>query len=291
MVANLAAWLLPTTGSAQAFSPYSDFQTMSLADLATLQVKLTPMSEYENAGLSAVLFGASESVLNAGLFVPYRRPDQTYISDDAGHTKFTATAQELKGLIDSVGTLPNVTDGDVDPGGYVSFSLLNTAGGTKIFEAIVDNANGRELFGRMLGAMKDNAVAVRTLRRFACVVAMLPSSPPADVQSQVQVKAGGLRADRQTPTEYVGKVRVTNTSGSTISTPLYLILVVHADADLLGADGQTCNIAPPGHPFVILKPSGGLAPGAFIERTMRFTNPSKSKLNVEFKVFAGPGTP
>jgi hypothetical protein len=32
---------------------------MSPADLETLQVKLTPMGEYENAGLSAVLFGAS----------------------------------------------------------------------------------------------------------------------------------------------------------------------------------------------------------------------------------------
>jgi hypothetical protein len=225
------------------------------------------------------------------LFVPYRRADQTYISDDAGHTKFTATVQELKGLIDSVGTLPGVTDGDVDPSGYVSFSLLNTAGGTRVFEAIVDNANGRALFSRMLGALKDNPVAVRILRRFACVVAMQPSSPPANVQSQVQVKASGLRADRQTPTEYVGKVRVTNTSGSAISAPLYLIVVVRADADLSGADGQTCNIAPPGHPFVILKPSGGLAPGAFIERTLRFENPSKSKLNVEFKVYAGPGTP
>jgi hypothetical protein len=72
---------------------------------------------------------------------------------------------------------------------------------------------------------------------------------------------------------------------------LFLVVIVHADADLYGRDGETCNIAPPGHPFMIVKSSGGLAAGAFIERPLRFTNPSKSKLNVEFKVFAGPGTP
>lgn len=281
----------PRIGCAQTFSPYSDFQAMSLSDLATLQVKLTPTGPFGNAMLASVLFGASENVLNVGLFVPYRRADQAYISDDAGPTKFVATVQELKALIDNVGTLPGVTDGDVDPGGSVSFSLLNTVGTTKVFEAIVDTVNGPALFGQMLTALKHNPVAVRTLRRFGCVAGMLPPTPPTSVQNQVLVKSSGLRADRQKPTEYAGKVRVTNTSGSTITAPLFLVVVVHADADLFGRDGETCNIEPPGHPFMILKSSGGLAPGAFIEKSLRFRNPSKSKLNAEFKVFAGPGTP
>jgi hypothetical protein len=277
---------------AQTFSPYSEFQAMSLADLSTLQVKLTYIGA-QSAPSPALIFAASLSIINPSLFTPYRRPPATnYAVDDHSPATITASTSDLKALIDSVGTLPDVTDGDVDANGDLSFSLLNTAGGTtKAFEAIVDSTNGRALFDKLLVALRNNASAVRGLRTFGCVIGSLPVEPPTSVQGQVQVKSSGLRADRQKPTEYVGKVRVTNTSGSTITAPLFLVVIVHADADLYGRDGETCNIAPPGHPFMIVKSSGGLAAGAFIERPLRFTNPSKSKLNVEFKVFAGPGTP
>lgn len=289
LAASLA--LASRVASGETLSPYSDFQAMSLSELATLQVKLTYMGE-QTAVLGTLLLSATGSTPDPALFTPFRRAGHTYVNDDFGQQRVAASVQELKALIDEVGTLPGVTDGDVDAGGYLSFSLLNTVGGTtKAFEAIVDSTNGPALFGELLEALRTNAQVTRALRDFGCAAGSLPAASPSDVQSLVQVRASGLRADRSTPTEYRGRVRVANTSGATIAAPLFLIVVVRADANLFDADGRTCNIEPSGHPFMILRSSGGLAPGAFIERSLRFTNPSKSKLNVEFKVFAGPGTP
>ena len=291
IVLSVALGLTGTLVEGQTLSPYSEFQAMSTADLATLQVKLTYVGEFQNASLSSVLFGTSLTLLNAELFVPFYRTDQSY-SDNLGQLKFTATAQELEALIDNVGTVPGVTDGDVDLNGYVSFSLLNTAGGTtKVFEAIVDSANGVALFNQVLAALSANTAGTRTLRSFACSVAMLSPTPPSNVQSQVQVKASGLRADRRSPGRFVGKVRVTNTSATAIPAPIVLAVVHHTDADLLEADGKTCSIAPSEQPFVVLLTSGSLAPSASIERTVTFVHPSKTKLEVAYKVFAGPGTP
>jgi hypothetical protein len=86
-------------------------------------------------------------------------------------------------------------------------------------------------------------------------------------------------------------VRVSNTSKATIAAPLVLVAMIRADAHLIGADGVTCSIEPPGHPFVSLLVSGGLAPGASIEKTLRFLNPSGTKLSVDFKIYGGTGTP
>ena len=276
---------------AQAFSPYSEFQAMSLAELATLRCKLTCVGS-QSASIATTLFGASGTILDVELFRPFRRTGQTYASDDFSPHSFTASALQLKALIDSVGVVPEVTDGDVDAGGTVSFSLLNTAGDTtRVFEAIVNKASGQKLFGQMLPALSGIPLAVQTMSAFGCAVGMLPSNTPLDVQAQVQVKASGLRADRQVPGQFVGKVRITNTSGATIPAPLVLIVIIPADADLVGADGATCNSQPSGHPLVRLLASGGLAPGAALERTLRFAHAAGTKLNVEFRVLSGPGTP
>jgi len=286
LISLVAASCFAARAPAQTFSPYSDFQAMTLSQLATLQVKLTYVGDYSNATLSSVLLGASANNLDHTLFVPYRRADQTY--DDAGFLKFTATVQELKALIDDVGTLPGVTDGDVDPNGSVSFSMLNTSGGTKVFEAIVDSANGETLFRQILAALSNNAPGTRTIRMFACGVWMLPRTPPANIQNQIQLVKSGLRADRRAPTQYVGKVKITNTSGSTIPAPI--ILVVRG-GDLVGSDGETCNIRPPGASFLTLLSSGGLAPGASIEKTIRIANASDGKAGSALDVYAGAGTP
>ena len=286
----VAALCFAASAPAQTFSPYSDFQAMTLSDLATLQVKLTYMGNQTTA-VGTLLFGAAGNTLNAGLFVPFHRSGQPYFNDDVGQYKFTASVTELKAMIDSVATLADVTDGDADPNGTVSFSLLNTVGGTtKVFEAIVNKTTGRPLFGEMLTVFRNNSAVVGFLRAFGCAAEMLPATPPADIEGQVQVKAGGLRADRRSPGQFVGRVRVTNTSGTAMQAPVTLVAVVDGDAELIGADGKTCNIAPPGNPFVNLITAGSLAPGATVERTLKFANPSGNKLNVSYRVFAGAGT-
>src|SRR6266542_465642 len=276
---------------AQTFSPYSDFQAMSLADLATLQVKLTDVGgDYGGHLIATVLFGAPGHPPNGGLFLPFRRRGQTYLGDDFSRYTFTASEEELKALIDSLALLPRVTDGHVDPRGTVSFSLLESAPDTtRAFEVIVGPSDGAELFGAMLAALKHNRAAVYALRSFGCVKWMLPRTPPTIVQDRVEVVSSGLRADRLHPTEFVGTVRISNISGAVIPAPL--ILVVSVVADLFDRDGMTCNTEPPRHPFINLITSGGFAPGATVEQVVRLRNPGGGKLNAGFKVYAGAGTP
>jgi hypothetical protein len=288
-VAGLVMIAVTNHSGAQTFSPYSDFQAMSLTQLGTLQVKLTHVGEIGPTG-PAVLFGASSGSLNVALFTPYRRSEFVYLTDDMRPMQFVATTQLLKALIDSVATLSGVTDGNVDPGGDVSFALLNTSGGTKAFEAIVDSANGQALLGKIIEALRPNSEAVKAIRDFGCGLGLLPHGPPTDVTAATTVKASGLRLDRVN-TQYVGKIRVTNASGASLAAPLVLVMSSDAQAIVQESEGTTCNISPSGATFVTLLASGSLGPGASIEKTLHVKNPGRTKLNVAYKVFAGAGTP
>src|SRR5262245_25947924 len=139
----------------QSFSPYSVFQSMSLTDLATLQVKLTYVGPQREVH-QTVLFAASPSVFNLSLFLPFRRPGISYSNDNASVLSFTASTTELKAVIDNVGLLPNVTAGGVSSSPYLSFALLNTAGGTKAFEAILDLTDAASLFTQIRLALAQN---------------------------------------------------------------------------------------------------------------------------------------
>lgn len=279
-----------TTASAQVLSPYSDFQAMTAGEMATLEVKLTDVATLAGSPNPSVLIGGSQAALNMGLFAPFRRSGYVYDIDDVRPRTSLASASELRALIDSVAALPGVTDGGVDSSGHVSFSLLNTAGGsTKVFEAILDTVNAPALFGKMLTVMRSNAPSTRALRSFGCNAAALPSGEPNDVHTSVTIVAGGLRADRRAASHFVGTVRITNSSGSSLPAPLLLVAVCHAD--LIGADGVSCNIAPSGNPFIYLLTTGSLAPGASIEKAVTFVDASGERPAITYRVFAGAGTP
>jgi hypothetical protein len=284
-----AIW--PVRAAAQTLSPYSDFQAMSLADMDSLRVKLTYGGPQDWLLPTLVIAKAGTPAAIAS-FTPFRRSGFEYSNDEGPTWAVAATAQQLKGIIDSAGTVSRVTDGDVDPKGYVSFALLSTAGGaTKVFEAIVNDTTGHDLFGRLLGAVQANTEVTRDVRTFGCDADMLPQNLPANVGSQATVTFTGLRSDRSAKNQFVGKVKVTNQSGSTFAAPLTLVVIRNGgNAKLIGDDGVTCNIHPGGVPFVNLSVGSGLAAGASVERLLRFANPSLAKFDVEFRVFAGPGT-
>ena len=132
---------------AETLSRYSEFQAMTPADLATLQVKLTYAARIGSSSHSSLLFTAAGNQPDIALFAPYYRSGVSYRNDRAAPLTFSASISQLESLIDEVGSVPSVTDGDVDSGGYVSFALLNTAGGTtRVFEAAGAGAlvmNGR----------------------------------------------------------------------------------------------------------------------------------------------------
>ena len=289
LVAALTA--VPSEARAQTLSPYSDFQAMSLADMDSLRIKLTygGPQDWLLSTLVVLRAGASANIVG---FTPFRRAGFEYSNDDGPTGKVGASRQELKAIIDNVGTLPRVTDGGVDPKGYVSLALMSTAGGTaRVFESIVNDTTGRDLFAQMLRALPNNAEATRDVRRFACDAAMMPRDLPTDVGSQVTVTFGGVWADRSAKARFVGRVKVLNHSGSAISAPVTLVVIRKGgNARLLDDDGVTCAVYPYGVPFLVLDVGPGLAPGASVEKVLHFANPSLMKFDVAFRVFAGPGT-
>src|SRR5574341_1012427 len=132
-VMSLAGVLGPVGAMAQAFSPYSDFQALALADMDSLRVKLT-YGGPQDALLATLVIAKTGTSAGIAAFTPFRRAGFEYSNDDGPIGTATATTQELKGIIDSVGSVSRVTDGDMDPKGYVSFALLSTSGGTtKVF--------------------------------------------------------------------------------------------------------------------------------------------------------------
>ena len=277
---------------AQTFTPYSQFQSMTLAQLDGLQAKLTIIGPQLTAS-SSVAFVAIGHTFDPNNFVSHYRAEfkATYVGDIMQPRTFSATTQQLKALIDSVGTLPGVTDGGVDSTGFVSFSLMNKIGpDTLVFEAIVDTGNGRKLFTKMLQALSANASAVTTLSGFACATDLVPLAAPRDASADVTTRLTGVRVDRQTG-QYVGTVRVTNTSLLPLMPPLILILRAEGNVDLANADGRTCRIFPAQAGYLTLPIGTSLLPTAHVDVTARFTNPDKEPIKFVFiRVFQGQGT-
>lgn len=277
--------------TAQTFSPYTDFQAMTPADLATIQVKLTYVGK-QRVGQSSLLIAAIGNDPNIELFDGYWRAGMNYGNDAVAPASFGASVNELEAMIDHVALVPAVTDGDVDPGGYVSFALLNTAGGTtRVFEAIVNRQNGALLFEKLLIALQSNSVGNRLVWDFGCRAGTLPTAVPEDLAGRVSITFSGFRRDPSEGATFVGRVRVTNTSGSTIVPPLSLVIArERGNAQMLDDHRNTCNIPPARSPYVDLFIGAGLGPGASVDQVIRFTNPSRDKFDVTFRAFSGPGT-
>ena len=291
----LVAALVLETGvahkcNAQTYTPYSYFQSLSLGDMGRIQTKITFMG-MQNVSVATIAFAVQGNPMNLGLFTTFQRSGFDYGNDRFAAKSFNAGPQELKAMIDSVGTVPEVTSGDAESLSVISFSLLDTLGGTsRVFESIVGTGNARKLFAKLLSVFRNNGEASDDLRLFGCSEGLLPNDPPTNVDGSVSVRFSGVRADRAAKGQFVGQVKVTNTSGTTITAPVTLLVVVGGSADLIGAQGHSCRTNVAAHSYVILSPSVGLAPGATIERVLRFADPSLEKFNTSFHVFSGPGT-
>ena len=193
-------------------------------------------------------------------------------------------------MIDSVGSISEVVDGGVDAGGYFSFALSNVVEGkAKVFESVVSPATGKLLFGRLLGAFATNDSAGRALTDKACEFGMLPGGPPNDASSQVTISLRGFRKDRRTG-QYVGRVRITNTSQTTIAAPIIFVFRPPANIDAVGPAGLTCLIDPSGAPYVTVPAGSGLGPGQHSDVLLRFDNPDGEAIVLSNqRVFSGPG--
>lgn len=283
---------LVSIGEVQTLAPFSDFQALPPAELASLQVKLTYMGPLDFP-IPTLAFTSTTGSIDLGAFTPFRRPgfESDYGLDQMGAITFTVAPALLQAMIDSVATLPGVRDGGVDSTGDVSFAMLKTTGGTKAFESIVNEANGRAFMTKIQEAFASDANAVRLARECACRMTLFTTNTPEDATARVAVKAGGFRRVRKTTT-YVASVRVTNTSVSALAAPVTLLPHLRGtNVRLVGESGFTCAIGPGGEAYLDLPVGGGgLAPGAWVDVVVSVMNPSNARVRFFQKVFAGAGT-
>jgi hypothetical protein len=281
-----------------AFCPHSAFQDMSLQELRTLQGKITWLGAQFNAAYS-IGFTAAENpnAFAIAEFTPYRRPGFFYLNDDAQAIDVLAVpVASISAFLDSVATLPNVTDGNVDPGGALSFMLFNNAGvsGPCGFEAILDQVNGAALFLKLRRVFGADASVLKSLNRWGCERDLLPANTATDVTTSVTVTMGGVRLKRgtdnlETNTVFVAKARVKNVSSGSLSGPLSLVPNPSGQVELDSPDGYTCRLSPMGLGYVHLPVGSGLGPGQTAEVILRFTNPALEEIHVTPKVYSGSG--
>lgn len=277
--AACVALSLVVTGpvEAQPFVPFAEFDAMSMAELANLQVKFTYIGARKR-GFPSIAFTTPGRTLDMSLFTAYERPGMIYDDDEDVEAEFSASAIEMRAILDGVATLPAITAGDVEDGAVLSFALVNTINGmVKGFESVVARPTGRQLFEKVLVALQGNGPASEKLVGFACAMGMAPGTSPPNLAPQVIARLSGVRHDRGLD-QYVGILRVKNSSAATIQGPIVVAFRIVGSAQVVSPDGFSCRTSPKGLPFVRVLTTGSLAPGATINKQISFTNPDRVKI-------------
>jgi hypothetical protein len=114
---------------------------------------------------------------------------------------------------------------------------------------------------------------------------------PANITSKVTITRGGFAFNGGTQ-RFLQTVTLTNSSGSGISSPIYLALDgLSSNASLANATGVTTCSSPSGSPYITVIPSGTLAAGQAAAIQLQFANPSKAGITYTPRILSGAGTP
>jgi len=290
ILASIALIATPLRCTGDTLSPFSEFQGLSPAELNTVQCKVTDVGDHVGGhALPTLAFSVTGHQIDLSVFLPFHRAgfENSYGADQSSALTFAVGPAEMSSFIDGLATLPAVTDGGVD--GYQSLSLsVVKSGSTKVFESIVDATSGKAVFQKMLDAFSANTPATNQVTAHACMYGLLPGTPMADVTSAVSLSLRGFRKDRVTG-QYVGTVRVTNTSGQQIVGPIIFVCRPPENMSLASSNGVTCVLFPRGAPFQMVS-SGSLSAGQHVDLIVRVDNPDAD--NIAFaseRVYSGAG--
>jgi len=279
----------PSTSTAQTLSPFSEFQGLSSSELATVQGKLT----YVGSGSVrpyTLIFAANGHTPDVGVFRPFYRPQFIYDRDEASPRSFNASTAELQAIIEGVGSIGSVTDGDVDANGGIAFALSVVKNSTvKVFESVMDTMSTRMVLAQIAQALASNQSALGEINGLGCLIGILPSAPPQEVTAGTSIRLRGFRKDRKT-SHYIGTVRITNTGGQPLSGPLTFVFTTNGNITAVAPTGHTCGIAPTHAVYIDLPIGNALGSGQHVDATLRFENPDDDPIRlVVQRVYAGPG--
>jgi hypothetical protein len=231
----------------------------------------------------------SEYAASIGVFQPYYRTEfpGRYGNDLRNPQVATITVPEAAALIDSLRTIPTVVDGGIH--GYLSLALsVVKDDSTHVFEAVIDTTVTAIALGKMMAVLTGNASAKNVLGVVGCHLGALPGPPMAEVTDDVTISMRGFRKRRDTE-NYVGRVRITNTSGATIIGPIVLVFWPGENITLTSASGTACAIEPSGAPYQVVSLSN-LGPGQHADATLQFANPDEDAIDLRARrVYAGDG--
>lgn len=274
--------------AAQPFSSYTTFQNLSSFRLPGLQIKLSYLGSQRQSVVSQLIV-ASGSPVAVHQFLPYRRAGYAYGTDSDSLLVMHVPSLTLRNILYGVGAIPGVVDGGVDAGGKLSYAMVDTIGGSIGFESIIDVANGRALFAALAQVLVDQPAAARLLDDLACQLDMRELSVAANVTSTTSATLSGVRYDHAKQ-QFAGTLRVTNTGPAPLQGPLSVAFDGLLRIDVLGSTGTTCRAMPGGSPYLNVLAAGSLSPGAFVETTVYFDNPSLDPIEVTLRVLAGGGS-
>ena len=150
---------------------FEEFQDFNLEQLRTLQVKLTYVGIQEEP-IPTVAFTSYFNVLEIAKFKPFRRPGFHYGNDDLANIwTFTCSPDELQQMIESVGEVEAVRQGEVI-GEFLSFMMYNTTPeGDKAFEAILDAETSKLLLDKIRAALDTgNTKGIGTIDNLAQIL-------------------------------------------------------------------------------------------------------------------------
>lgn len=110
--------------------------------------------------------------------------------------------------------------------------------------------------------------------------------PPQDLTSGLTITRSGYRVDRTTG-YFVQTVQITNGQTVPVIGPMYFAVTGLPGGVTLANSGSTKNIPPVGSPYVTLSTPDGitLQPGASLNLTLQFLDPSRARINYTPKVF------
>ena len=271
------------------FVPFSDFASLPAPDVEKVVMKLTPLDESPKA----VLFLGPQGVADTTAFKSFRRLGFSYLSDVKNASQplrqFGLNSGAMASLLDSIGTLPEVTDGNIDDPPRLALSLFRrlSSGPTIGFESMLNRDSGAHLFPKMNGVVTDPGAA-SILSDLACLLGMTPASEPEDVTDRVKVETGPFQLDHLRG-RFVATLQVTNNSSTSLPAPVSIILNEGPRVVLENPSGYTCRLGKPGPTYFDLDVGGALNPGETATLTLTLVENDPPKLAFFPRVVSGPG--
>lgn len=270
-------------------SSYFVFQRLTEANLATLQVKITYIGT-QTKSTNSLLFASSHFCVDIAKFRPFWRKRVLYWNESDRPAVFYANLSELRAVLSQVGALGIVTDGPDDSTSVFSFALYAEVGGIpRAFERLLDRENAAAVLSALRLALATNERGTEILRSLACRQGLLRGTPPTEVTDRVRVEFSEV-PNGEEDGRWEGRIRLTNLSDTRFDSPLIVVIDIRSpNLTLVDRTPSTCLIIPY-RPYIVLTKSH-LAPGASIERRVRFSNPDNDPVRPNLRVFAGPGDP